>query len=731
MVLSIWRYSHLVLALSSALFLLTAAITGIVLSFSPIKNQISNYHNEGLDQISLSELIVNISMNNKEILEISIDKNNFVVVKAIKKSGEMSSFYVNISNGENLGKIKKESAIFSLFRNIHRSLLLKKTGRVIVGIVSLLLLLLAFSGTILIVKRQLSIKRFYSKVIFDDFYQFWHIINGRLSLFIIIIVAFSGTFMSFERFDLISPKKIEHNINYQKIKEKSRLNFSEFEIFKKTKLSELTLLQFPFSPFKEDQFKLRLKNKELVINQYNGKILSSINFGFFSKFSDLNYRLHTGVGSITWSIILCVSCFSILFFIFSGFKISLKRRKFKTKVNTNENEESYLILVGSENGNTNRFSKKLYDILKANKISVSLDHLNNYKPIKNLKQLIVVTSTYGLGQPPSNAKKFISKFKKYPIKKPYEFAVLGFGSRNYPDFCQFAIDVNEEISNDKNAKNILPLKLINNQSQSEFENWLKSWGNINNIDMSIQIENNLEKDLFKVISKTNADKDPNSNFTLLLKSLQLKTFQSGDLLAIKPTNDEEERSYSIAKTLDNEIFLSLRKHENGKCSSYLDGLKVKDNVRGRIIKNINFRIPDNFERLILISNGTGIAPLLGMAYENDDCKEIDLIWGAKYSKTLKLFRTIINYLIDEERLTSFEVGYSKDAKYPKKYVQDIIIENKSSLFKNFNEKSFVMICGSIEMGNDVIKLINDILIEYGKKSLNHYIDNEQIKIDTY
>ena len=357
--------------------------------------------------------------------------------------------------------------------------------------------------------------------------------------------------------------------------------------------------------------------------------------------------------------------------------------------------------------------------------------MNNYKPIKNLKQLIVVTSTYGLGQPPSNAKKFISKFKKYPIKKPYEFAVLGFGSRNYPDFCQFAIDVNEEISNDKNAKDILPLKLINNQSQSEFENWLKSWGTQNKINTSIEIENVLKNDLFHVISKTNAEKDPNSNFTLLLKSPHLKTFQSGDLLAIKPPNDENERSYSIAKTLENEIFLSLRKHENGKCSSYLDGLKVKDNVRGRIIKNINFRIPDNFERLILISNGTGIAPLLGMAYENDDCKEIDLIWGAKYSKTLKLFRTIINYLIDEERLTSFEVGYSKDAKYPKKYVQDIIIENKSSLFKNFNEKSFVMICGSIEMGNDVIKLINDILIEYGKKSLNHYIDNEQIKIDTY
>ena len=120
-----------------------------------------------------------------------------------------------------------------------------------------------------------------------------------------------------------------------------------------------------------------------------------------------------------------------------------------------------------------------------------------------------------------------------------------------------------------------------------------------------------------------------------------------------------------------------------------------------------------------------------MAYENDENNQVDLIWGAKYSKTLKLFRNTINDLIDEERLSSMEVGYSQDTKFPKKYVQDIVKENKSSLFEDFDEGCFVMICGSIDMGEQVINLINNILIEYGKKSLNHYIDNDQIKIDTY
>jgi hypothetical protein len=42
-----------------------------------------------------------------------------------------------------------------------------------------------------------------------------------------------------------------------------------------------------------------------------------------------------------------------------------------------------------------------------------------------------------------------------------------------------------------------------------------------------------------------------------------------------------------------------------------------------------------------------------------------------------------------------------------------------------------MICGSVDMGNEVINLINNILIGYGKKSIKNYIYNEQIKIDTY
>ena len=718
------------LALISALFLIVAAITGIVLAFSTIQSKQTKYSAKNLDKVTISNFIETLNQSYSEIIEISVDDNQYLKVKATDLNGDGKNFYANPLDGSIIGDIKKESTTFSLFRNIHRSLLLKKTGRFIIGIISFILFLMSVTGSILVIKRQLSIKKFYSKIIFDDFYQFWHTITTRYLLIVIIIVSISGTYLSLQTFDYIpSSQNINHNINYDAIIESKPIQPKEIVTFKETTLSEISSIQFPFSPFKEDQYKLVMKEKELIINQYDGSILSSVDFSFLRMLSKTNYQLHTGSSSSIWAIILAITCIGILFFIFSGFKITLKRIKFKKKNKFNSSESSYLILVGSENGNTNRYAENIYDTIVSNGKKVFIDQLNNYKPIKNLKQLIVVTSTYGLGQPPSNAKKFIEKFTKKPIDEPFEFSVLGFGSRSYPDFCQYAIDVNETLENTLNATAKVPLKLINNQSKEDFKEWMESWTKANELtktDFNVE-----EKNSFEIISRTYSKKDPNKNFTLEMKPERKLVFQSGDLIAIKPPEMDEERYYSIAKNFNNNIFLSLRRHEKGVCSIYLDELKTKTKIKARIVNNINFHIPEKFDKIILFSNGTGIAPLLGMAYENHERKPIELYWGAKYPESFKLFKDVVNELIDDERLNEIHTAYSQSEKERKKYVQDLIIENKSEIINNITNQTYIMICGSVDMGNEVMKNLNDILIESGKTDLNHYIDNDQVKVDTY
>ena len=55
------------------------------------------------------------------------------------------------------------------------------------------------------------------------------------------------------------------------------------------------------------------------------------------------------------------------------------------------------------------------------------------------------------------------------------FSVVGFGSLMYPNYCQFAIDVDQLLNNNPKFKSNLPLYKINEESKGAFESWFKKW----------------------------------------------------------------------------------------------------------------------------------------------------------------------------------------------------------------------------------------------------------------
>ena len=105
-----------------------------------------------------------------------------------------------------------------------------------------------------------------------------------------------------------------------------------------------------------------------------------------------------------------------------------------------------------------------------------------------------------------------------------------------------------------------------------------------------------------------------------------------------------------------------------------------------------------------------------------------MYWGVKHSDTLKLYRNIINELIDDDKLAEFKEVYSESKKHKKMYVQDLIEVNKNKIKNQINDENYFMICGSKEMGNDVLKKLVEIL---GQSQFEQLLENEQILIDTY
>ena len=171
-----------------------------------------------------------------------------------------------------------------------------------------------------------------------------------------------------------------------------------------------------------------------------------------------------------------------------------------------------------------------------------------------------------------------------------------------------------------------------------------------------------------------------------------------------------------------------KKHDAGLCSSYLSKLKKGDTINGKLIINEKFHLDKKTHQAILIANGTGIAPFIGMANENKNNKRINIYWGGKSKKSYELYKNEINKLIKIKRINSISKAYSKEKK---QYVQDLIIKDSKYIATSLKKGCQIMICGSIEMEKDVLKILNKIMLKHQKKPLSEYQKNNQIKTDCY
>lgn len=731
MTISIWRYSHLTLAVSSFLFIIVASVTGIILAFEPISNQLKPYAISNLEDISISETIESLQKEYDEIISFEVDNHHFVSASVVTKEGNSSTFYINPKTGKKIGNKVEKAPIFKFTTSLHRSLFLKTTGRIFVALVSFLLFLITVSGIVLIVKRQRSFKYFFSKIVKDNFYQYYHIIFGRLSLIPILIITLTGVYLSLEKFSVFKKNKFFHSIDWDTVKSEPKISFAYFPVFKNTSLKEVRYLEFPFSTDVEDYFLIQLTNKEITINQKTGEILSEINYPFTKIISYYSTILHTGQGSILWSVILLLATSSILFFIYSGFAITLKRKKSKIINKFKKDHCEYVILVGSENGSTIRFANLLHQaLLKMEKTSFFAE-LNSFSSYKQMKHLIVITATYGKGDAPTNASKFIKQLQKNKISQSFYYSVVGFGSLAYPHFCKFAYDVDKELKKQQNATQAIKVYTINNQSFEVFSEWVNLWSDYEHIRVSLPekflVKKKPKQYAFKVIDKKPICYD--ETFLIELKADKRLSFYSGDLLAIYPKKDQRERLYSIGKIAKNTLLLSVKRHRKGVVSNLLNNLKIEEKIEANIVKNKDFRFPKKAKQVIFVATGTGIAPFLGMLSENKHSKTY-LFWGGRTKDSFSIYHNFINKKLKSKKLTELYLALSREQK-KKIYVQHLLKSKAFFISQTLNNKGVIMICGSVSMQKEVTQVLEDICRKNNQKSLSFYQNKGQLKIDCY
>ena len=414
-------------------------------------------------------------------------------------------------------------------------------------------------------------------------------------------------------------------------------------------------------------------------------------------------------------------------------KIFNKNKAFTSTDNSKKNwtkdDAEFIVLFGSQSGSTeivaNTFFKKL---LKEGKRAF-IDELDNYSTYKKATHLIVFTSTYGAGDAPSSAGEFEDVFKETKPLNILKFAVVAFGSTSFQDFCQFGVDVDSLLDSSYYFERFIPLVKVNNQSEYDFQVWNSLWNSAINDDLKIDYRQHEKKSLntneFTIISNQEIISDK-THLIKLTPNDKVK-FQSGDLLSVFTNDLENPRQYSIAR-IDDNILLSVKKHEKGICSNYLCNLSEGNTLNASVEYNKSFHFVKNTPSVWMISNGTGIAPFLGMMEENTST-HLKLIWGGRYDSSFDLYKPFVEKAINTGLMDGYELALSRTGK--KQYVQNILAKKQLEISNALESGSVFMICGSIKMESSVIEVLDKIANKKLGKPLSYFQKNGQVLKDCY
>jgi len=147
-----------------------------------------------------------------------------------------------------------------------------------------------------------------------------------------------------------------------------------------------------------------------------------------------------------------------------------------TETVTSQTKASELtILYGSRTGNGEGLAKKAQKLATEKGFKVHLKSMADYKTrdLQNEKNLLVIVSTHGEGEPPFAAKELYEFIhgKRAPKLEQLNFAVLGLGDSSYFHFCKTGIDFDNQLEK-LGAKRVHSRATLDVDFEETVDKWL-------------------------------------------------------------------------------------------------------------------------------------------------------------------------------------------------------------------------------------------------------------------
>jgi sulfite reductase (NADPH) flavoprotein alpha-component len=454
--------------------------------------------------------------------------------------------------------------------------------------------------------------------------------------------------------------------------------------------------------------------------------------------------LHTGQGLWPLALILGLAALAVPVLAAVGALIWWKRQSALPRIRQNAGAQSAdtIILVGSEGNSTWGFATTLHAALTKAGHRVHTAPMNRLAPAyAHAARMLILTATYGDGAAPASANQFLSRLGA--MKCPLPVAVLGFGDRSFPHFCQFAEDVAGALGA-RGWPMLLKLKLIDRQSAQDFALWGTELGRAIGAELTLnhiatrpktvalalieRVDYGAEVQAPTAILRFAVPRaNPRGGFWRRLRAPRLPEFEAGDLIGILPPGSDLPRFYSLASaSSDGVVEICVRKHPGGQCSSFLHELEQRGRIEAFIRKNPAFRPARGKAPLILIGAGTGIGPLAGFIRHNTRRRPVHLYWGGRNPASDFLYEGELAKYLADQRLTRLKTAFSRVTGGG--YVQDRIASDAIELRDLIQRGAHVMVCGGRDMAAGVARELEAITGPIGLdlhtlKSQGRYIED--------
>ncbi|MCP3969528.1 MAG: nitric oxide synthase [Rhodobacteraceae bacterium] len=709
------RGTHRRAGLAAALFGLTLALSGAVLSIDPLREAATTGSLVAPTQISVARLAQAVSGQLDGVERIEKTANHTVIAHFSTADG-FGRMYFDPSSLTPVAA-PSEGPVMGFVKRLHRSFFLGGTGRATAGVTALLMLVLSVSGLAIAIRRMGGWRSLISAPTTGRLQRI-HLLAGRIAAPGLLIAAATGVFLSLATFDFL-PAGGDAQPDFPIIDAASSpLEILDIPALRNVSLSDFRELVFPYPNDPTDAYMLTTSTGSGYIDPYTGQLASFAAPDFGARLYETIYLLHTGQGAWLIGLLLGFCMLAVPFVIVTGLAIALRRPKSPLRgVKTvPASSADTIILVGSEGGSTWGFAAELSRKLAAAGKRVHVAEMNDLaQQYPNGETLFLLSSTYGAGAAPESAGSFLSKLEAFDPGN-MRCAVLGFGDQTFAEYCRYAVDIDNTLA-DRGARRLCPLAKIDRQSGQSFAAWGRMIGQAMGISLDLvhrpHTPPTTQLRLLSTRTYGESVQAPVSVLRFRARGFgRLPRHAAGDLLAVLAPGGAIPRYYSLASNhRGGWIEICVRKQPGGLCSGHLCELAVGDTIDAFVMSNPMFKATRSSAPLILVGAGAGLAPLVGFLRENTAKRPAHLFWGGRDPQSDYLYQDELTELEASGRLSRLTTTFSRLEGGG--YVQAKLRASARELQDLVTSGAQVLVCGGQAMGRDVRKSFDAVLQPVG------------------